>query len=73
MEKKRKTPPGTTVRLPEPLYEEVKEAAARSGHYMNDEIILRLRLYPIAKRLDEIERQNCELKRMVQQLIYRSC
>jgi HAMP domain-containing protein len=39
---------------------------------MNDEIIQRLQLYPIATRLDEIEQQNAELKRMVQRLIDRS-
>lgn len=62
----------TTVRLPAPLLEEVTEAAAASDHSVNDEIALRLRLSPIAKRLDEIEQQNVELKRMVQQLIDRS-
>lgn len=61
----------TTIRLPGPVQEEIREAAAIADHSMNDEIILRLRLYPIATRLDEIEQQNAELKRMVQQLIDR--
>lgn len=74
MEKKRKPRnPATTVRLPGPLHTEVKEAADREGHSMNDEIILRLRLYPVAARLSEIEQQNEEMKRMLQQLIDRQC
>ena len=74
MEKKPKTKyPKTTVRIPGPLHEEVKDAAAINDHSMNDEIILRLRLYPIDKRLDRIEQENAELKRMVQQLIDRQC
>jgi hypothetical protein len=72
MEKKPKTKyPATTVRLPGPLHEEIKNAAAMAVHSMNDEIILRLRLHPIDKRLDRIEQENAELKRMVQQLIDR--
>lgn len=73
MEKKPKPKnPPTTVRLPAPLHEEVKSAAQKEGHSMNDEIILRLRLYPIEKRLDRIEQDNVELRRMVQRLIDRS-
>lgn len=72
MEKKPKTKyPKTTVRLPGPLQEEIREAAAINDHSMNDEIIFRLRLRPIDKRLDKIEQQNAELRRMVQQLIDR--
>jgi predicted HicB family RNase H-like nuclease len=62
----------STVRLPGPLHEAIREAAAINDHSMNDEIIQRLQLYPIATRLDEIEQQNAELKRMVQRLIDRS-
>jgi hypothetical protein len=72
MEKKPKTRyPATTVRLPGPLHEEVKEAAAINDHSMNDEIILRLRLHPVSARLDKIEQETSELKRMVQRLIDR--
>jgi HAMP domain-containing protein len=73
MEKKTYKPknPATTVRLPADLHSEIKESAAKEDRSMNDEIILRLRLYPIAAQLDEIEQQNAELKRMVQQLINR--
>jgi hypothetical protein len=74
MEKKRKPKNApTTVRLPGPLHEEVKEAAVRNDHSMNDEIVMRLRLHPIVSRLGEIEQQNAELKRMVQLLIDRLC
>jgi HAMP domain-containing protein len=62
----------TTVRLPAPLQEALREAAIVNDHSMNDEIIQRLQFYPIATRLDEIEQQNAELRRMVQQLIDRS-
>jgi hypothetical protein len=72
MEKKPKPAnPPTTVRLPAPLHEEVKAEAARSGHSMNDEIILRLRLQPIDARLNELEQQNAEIRRMLQVLIDR--
>lgn len=72
MEKKPKTRyPATTVRLPGPLHEEVKEAAVKNDHSMNDEVIFRLRLYPISTRLEKIEQENAELKRMLQQLIDR--
>lgn len=62
----------TTVRLPAPLHEEVKTAAALSDHSMNDEIILRLRQQPIESRLEKLEQQNAELRRMLQQLIDRA-
>jgi hypothetical protein len=39
---------------------------------MNDEIILRLRLHPIEERLDRIEQDAGEMRRMLQQLIDRS-
>lgn len=73
MEKKTPTPkkPTTTVRLPLPLHDEVKEGAARNVHSMNDEIILRLRLQPIEARLSNLEQQCAEIKRMLQQLIDR--
>lgn len=73
MEKKKPTPkkPTTTVRLPPPLHEDVKEGALRNAHSMNDEIILRLRLQPIESRLAELEQQNAEMKRMLQHLIDR--
>jgi hypothetical protein len=64
--------PATTVRLPAPLHQEVKDAADRADHSMNDEIILRLRLHPVESRLERIEQEAAELRRMVQQLIDRS-
>jgi hypothetical protein len=70
MEKKPKTRyPATTVRLPGPLHEEVKNAAVVNDHSMNDEIILRLRQHPIEQRLERLEQQNAELRRMIQMLI----
>lgn len=72
MEKKPKTKyPATTVRLPAPLHDEVKQAAERAVHSMNDEIILRLRMQPIEARLGELEQQSAEMKRMLQVLIDR--
>lgn len=74
MEKKPKPKnPSTTVRLPPPLHREVKQAAELADHSMNDEIILRLRLQPMSSKLDDIERETAELKRMLQQLIDRLC
>lgn len=75
MEKKDKTqkPPTTTVRLPVELHAEVKGAAAKAGHSMNDEIILRLQAHSQALVLGDISQQNVELQRMVQRLIDRLC
>lgn len=72
MEKKPKPKnPATTVRLPPPLHEEVKQAAEIADHSMNDEIILRLRMQPIEARLSELEQQSTEMRRMLQVLIDR--
>jgi hypothetical protein len=71
MEKPKTKYPKTTVRLPAPLREEIDQAAALADHSMNDEIILRLKLHPIGKRLERLEQDNAELRRMVQQLIDR--
>jgi predicted HicB family RNase H-like nuclease len=74
MEKQGKTKPGTTtVRLPPALHAAIKEAAAKAGHSMNDEIILRLDSYARAMELGDIAQQNMELQRMVQRLIDRLC
>jgi hypothetical protein len=73
MEKKdkNKKPPTTTVRLPPDLHTEVKEAAAKAGRSMNDEIIIRLQAHSQALALGDIAQQNIELQRMVQRLIDR--
>jgi hypothetical protein len=74
MENKPKTRlPPTTVRLPADLHKEVKETAAKAGHSMNDEIILRLQAYAESLALSDIAQQNTELQRMVQRLIDRLC
>lgn len=74
MEKQGKTKPGTTtVRLPPALHAAIKEAAAKAGHSMNDEIILRLEAHTHALELGDISQQNLELQRMVQRLIDRLC
>jgi plasmid stability protein len=71
VEKKKK--PTTTVRLPPDLHAEVKEAAARAGHSMNDEIIERLRSLSNANlggpTLRDVVRQNEKTQLMVQQII----
>lgn len=74
MEKEGKTKKGTTtVRLPPALHEEIKEAAAKAGHSMNNEIILRLESHARALALRDIARQNVKLQRMVQRLIDTLC
>jgi hypothetical protein len=72
-EKKTTTRPTTTVRLPPDLHTEVKDAAARAGHSMNDEIIQRLRtlssLTSGGASLRDVMRQNERTQAMVQQII----
>jgi predicted DNA-binding protein len=71
--KKKTTRPTTTVRLPPDLHAEVKDAAERAGHSMNDEIIERLRtlstLTSGTVTLKDVVRQNEKTQAMVQQII----
>lgn len=60
-----------TLRLPSDLQHEIESAAAQAGHSANEEIIRRLRAYTMTITLNDIAKQNAELKRMVQQLIDR--
>lgn len=61
--------PTTTVRLPPDLHAEIKAAAARAGHSMNDEIIDRLRTVSAGVTLRDVIRQNEATHAMIQQII----
>lgn len=61
----------TTLRLPPDLHEELRRAGALVGHSVNEEILHRCRAHAQAIGLEEIMKQNAELKRMVQILIDR--
>lgn len=72
MEKQNKTKRvETTLRLPLELHDELKRAGAQVGHSINEEIIHRCRSHAQAVALEEIMKQNAELKRMLQILIDR--
>lgn len=55
----------TALRIPAFLHDELKHAAERNCHSMNDEMLARLNTKP----LDEIKRQNEELKTMLRQVL----
>jgi hypothetical protein len=66
-------PGTTTVRLPPELHTEIKEAAARSGHSMNVEIVARLAARTVDLALTDIARQNVRTQEMIQRLIDTLC
>lgn len=55
----------TAVRIPPSLHQALKEAASENGHSLNDEILARLN----TTLLEEITRQNDELKMMLRQVL----
>lgn len=70
MEKSNKTQrTQRTLRLPADLQSEIEDAAALAGRSANEEIIHRLRAYAQAVRLEDIAKENAEIKRMLQRLI----
>ncbi len=57
-----------TLRLPVALHAEIKDAAERAGHSMNEEIVARLAA-PVGHSLLDIAKQNQKTQEMVQQII----
>lgn len=57
----------SAVRLPRTLRQELKDAAAKNGRTMNAEILYRLQASP----LDDLKRQNEELKKMIREVLDR--
>lgn len=55
----------TAIRLPTALHEALVTAAEQNGHSLNAEMISRLNVAP----LDDIKRQNEELKMMLRQVL----
>ena len=53
-----------TFRLPNSLYQRIKDAAAFSGRPLNSEVITWLQFRDIAASLDELSQQNQELRRL---------
>ena len=58
----------TALRLPTELHGEIRQAADRNGRSMNAEIVARLQESP----LDDVKRQNDEIKAMIRQLLDRT-
>lgn len=59
----------TALRVPRPLHEALHEAAAKSGWSMNDEILARLQAPSLDARLEQIAKQNVELKTMLRKVL----
>ncbi|MDW5417724.1 Arc family DNA-binding protein [Iodobacter sp. CM08] len=64
----------TQIRVPGPLYEELKERAEQNHHSLNSEMILRLQASlteqeQLLKRMSLLEQQNQNILQLLQQLI----
>jgi hypothetical protein len=55
----------TAIRMPAALHHELSAAAEQNGHSLNAEMLYRLSSSP----LDDIKRQNEELKMMLRQVL----
>jgi hypothetical protein len=55
----------TAIRMPTDLHQELTAAAEQNGHSLNAEMLSRLSSSP----LDDIKRQNEELKMMLRQVL----
>lgn len=55
----------SAVRMPKSLRSELQEAAMRNGRTMNAEILARLQASP----LEDIKRQNDDLKKMLREVL----
>jgi len=55
----------TALRIPASLHEELRQAAEQNCHSLNAEMLSRLNTKP----LDEIKRQNDELKRLIREIL----
>jgi len=59
----------TALRLPVGLREEMKDAAQRAGHSLNDEILGRCMAASLADRLTALESENAEIKVMLREVL----
>lgn len=55
----------TALRIPKELHQSLLDAADHNGHSLNDEMLARLN----TTLLDEITKQNAELKLMLRQIL----
>lgn len=55
----------TALRIPAALHDKLKEAAEQNCHSLNAEMLARLSTHP----LEDIKRQNDELKRLVREVL----
>jgi predicted HicB family RNase H-like nuclease len=62
---KQKSHVKTAIRIPRALHEELKQAAIENEHSLNDEMLARLN----TTLLDELTKQNDELKMMLRQVL----
>ncbi len=61
----------TAIRIPRSLHSDIKATASRNGAPMKIEIIARLQATPINERIDRLERDISDIKRMLKTLIDR--
>lgn len=59
----------TALRVPRDLHEELHEAATRGGWGLNDEILIRLQASTRDAKLDQLAKQNAELKAMLRKVL----
>ena len=59
----------SAVRIPRDLHAELQDAAERNGRSMNAEIIARLQVSAVEMGINELAKQNSEIKAMVREIL----
>lgn len=59
----------TQLRIPKHLHSALTQAAELNGRSLNAEVIARLQSDPVLSRLDDIKRQNSELKDIARRIL----
>lgn len=59
----------TQLRIPKQLHNTLTDAAARNGRSLNAEILARLQVSPVLDGIEEIKRQNTELKDIARRIL----
>jgi hypothetical protein len=59
----------TQLRIPKQLHNTLTDAAARNGRSLNAEILSRLQVSPVLDGIEELKRQNTELRDIARRIL----
>jgi hypothetical protein len=59
----------TALRLPRDLHAQIADAAEANGRSMNAEILARLKQFPLDAKIDELSKQNLEIKALAREIL----